>query len=144
MTELYTTEILRWATRIPHSSRLESPGVSVTKTSRVCGSRLSLDVCFAEGKIVDFGQEVKACALGQAAAAIVGKNIIGLTKAEFVEIEQRFRQMVKTGEADFTGKWSDLSLLSPVYDHPGRHGSVLLPFDCLNAVFQGVADDIGG
>lgn len=138
MTELYTTEILRWTTRIPNPERLKNPSISVTKTSRICGSRLSLDVHLDGDAIVDFGQDVKACALGQASAAIVGKNIIGLTKAEFLEIEQRFRRMVQTGEADFPEKWSNLSLLAPVYEHPGRHGSVLLPFDCLSTVFQDV------
>jgi len=135
MTELYNTDILRWTTRIPHTERLVDADVTVTKTSRVCGSRISVDAKFFRGAIEAFGQEVKACALGQASAAIVGKNVLGLTADELADVAERFRVMVKTGEANFPEKWADLALLAPVVDHPGRHGSVLLPIECLEGAF---------
>jgi NifU-like protein involved in Fe-S cluster formation len=135
MTELYNTDILRWTTRIPHTERLVDADVTVTKTSRVCGSRISVDAKLSQGSIKDFGQEVKACALGQASAAIVGQNVLGITADELKDVAEKFRHMVKTGEADFPEKWADLALLAPVTDHPGRHGSVLLPFECLEGVF---------
>lgn len=140
MTELYSTDILRWTTRIPHTERIEGADATVVKTSRVCGSRITADAMFTDGRISVFGQEVKACALGQASAAIVGQNVLGLGKEELEDITERFRHMVKTGEADFPEKWKDLSLLAPVKDHPGRHGSVLLPFECLEALFETNAD----
>ncbi len=136
MTELYSTEILRWTTRIPHTERLEGADATVVKTSRICGSRITADAMFTEGRISAFGQEVKACALGQASAAIVGQNVLGLTAVELAEISERFRHMVKTGEANFPDKWKELALLAPVKDHPGRHGSVMLPFDMLEALFK--------
>lgn len=135
MTELYNTDILRWTTRIPHMERLVDADVTVTKTSRICGSRISVDAKVSQGSISGFGQEVKACALGQASAAIVGQNVLGLTSDELTDVAERFRHMVKTGEADFPEKWADLALLAPVTDHPGRHGSVMLPFECLEGVF---------
>ena len=135
MTELYNTDILRWTTRIPYTTRLVDADVTVTKTSRICGSRISVDAVISNGAISAFGQNVKACALGQASAAIVGQNVLGLTSDELADIAERFRSMVKTGEADFPEKWVDLALLAPVVGHPGRHGSVLLPFECLEGVF---------
>lgn len=135
MTELYNTDILRWTTRIPYVERLVDADVTVTKTSRICGSRISVDAKFSQGSISSFGQEVKACALGQASAAIVGQNVLGLTSDELADVAERFRHMVKTGEVDFPEKWADLALLAPVTDHPGRHGSVMLPFECLEGVF---------
>jgi NifU-like protein involved in Fe-S cluster formation len=138
MTELYNTDILRWTTRIPHPERLAVADATVVKTSRICGSRISVDARVSGGVITDFGQEVKACALGQAAAAIVGQHVIGLTAAELDDIAARFRHMVRTGEADFPEKWADLALLAPVWEHPGRHGSVMLPFECLEGVFAAV------
>lgn len=136
MSELYNKDILRWTTRIPNHARLESADVSVVKTSRICGSQLALDVCFAGDRIDVFGQHVKACALGQASAAIVGQHIKGLTAGELRDINERFIAMVETGIADFPDKWSDLGLLAPVYEHPGRRGSVMLPFDCLTQAFR--------
>ncbi len=135
MTELYNTDILRWTTRIPHLTRLDGAAVHVTKTSRICGSRINADARITDGVIVEFGQEVKACALGQASAAIVGQHIIGLSATELETVAEKFRHMVKTGEAEFPEKWHDLALLAPVKDHPGRHGSVMLPFEMLEGVF---------
>ena len=60
---------------------------------------------------------------------------IGLTEAELSDIAARFRHMVKTGEVDFPEKWQKLSLLAAVTDHPGRHGSVVLPFEVLEQLF---------
>lgn len=136
MTELYNTDILRWTTKIPHTERLEGECLHVTKTSRICGSRINADARIEGGVIAEFGQEVKACALGQASAAIVGQHVIGLSEEEFTEIAEQFRHMVKTGEANFPEKWVDLGLLAPVKDHPGRHGSVMLPFEVLEGVFM--------
>lgn len=138
MAELYNTEILRWTTRIPHTERLVAADATVTRTSRICGSRISADARVVAGVISEFGQDVKACALGQAAAAIVGQHVIGLTEAELEDVAARFRHMVKSGEVDFPAKWSDLGLLAPVWEHPGRHGSVMLPFEVLEALFAEV------
>ena len=135
MSELYTTDILRLTTRIPHHVRLEAPDVTVVKTSRICGSRLTADANVQNDVITAFGQEVKACALGQAAAAIVGAHAVGLTRAELDDIAARFQRMIKNGEADFPEKWAQLALLAPVKDHPGRHGSVMLPFQVLEQIF---------
>lgn len=109
--------------------------VTVTKTSRICGSRINADAHIALGRIQTFGWEVKACALGQATAAIVGQHVVGLDEAELSDIATRFRHMVKTGKADFPQKWADLAILAPVQDHPGRHGSVMLPFEVLEGIF---------
>lgn len=136
MTELYSTDILRWTTRIPHTERLLNADVTVVKTSRICGSRITADAIFTNGRISAFGQEVKACALGQASAAIVGQHILGLDAQELADVASRFRHMVKTGETNFPDKWFDLKRLAPVHDHPGRHGSVTLPFECLEALFK--------
>ncbi|GHF17239.1 iron-sulfur cluster assembly scaffold protein [Kordiimonas sediminis] len=136
MTDIYTKDLLRWTLKIPFQERMESPDASVVKTSRICGSRISLDVTFGpDGTINGAGWEVKACALGQATAAMVGQHIIGLGKAEFDEIDQLFASLVKGEDVHFPDKWQDLQALAPVKDHPGRQGSVALPFDCLRAVF---------
>lgn len=135
MSELYNTEILRLTTRIPHQERLPDPDVTATKTSRICGSRITADAGLQNGVITSFGQEVKACALGQAAAAIVGEQVIGLSESELEDISARFRHMIKTGDGTFPEKWQKLSLLSAVKDHPGRHGSVMLPFEVLEQIF---------
>jgi NifU-like protein involved in Fe-S cluster formation len=136
MSELYTTDILRWTTKIPRQGRLQDADKTVVKTSRICGSRLTIDVNFQGASIKNFAQEVKACALGQATAAIVGQHVIGLDAHEFGQIQALFTDMVAGQDIEFPEKWRDLDLLRPVQNHPGRKGSVMLPFECLREIFN--------
>ena len=137
MTDLYTNDILRWTTRIPHAVRLENPQITSVRTSRICGSRITLDAILDDaGAISEVGMEVKACALGQASAAIIGQHMIGLKKEEYLEIRKIFDRMIRDGDVQYPEKWQDLSLLAPVKDHPSRHGSVRLPFECLEEIFE--------
>ena len=139
MGDIYTKEILRLATSIPHEERLANPDVTVTKTSRICGSRLTVDACLEDGKITAFGQDVKACAIGQASAAIVGKYVIGLTETELLPVSAAFEALVKEGkEVTWPDeKWRDLEIFKDLHGNSSRYGSVMLPFECLKEVFKG-------
>ena len=44
----------------------------------MCGSMVTVDICLNENKVVDYGHEVKACALGQAAAALYQNQLLGV------------------------------------------------------------------
>lgn len=79
--KLYSARILELAADIPHLGRLSAPDASVKKRSPLCGSTVTVDVSVTDGRITDFAQDVKACALGQAAASVVGAAAIGATKA---------------------------------------------------------------
>lgn len=136
MSELYNKEILRWSTRLTAEKSLPNPHAHARKTSRICGSRLTVDARFDKGVIAEFAQEVKACALGQASAAIVAAGVKGLDETGFMELKTRFEHMLDTGEANFPDAWADLAILAPVHEHPARRGSVMLPFDCLQDVFS--------
>ena len=71
--DIYSAKVLALAANLPHLGRLEAPDGSAEKSSRLCGSRVTVDVGLdASGRIDRFAQEVKACALGQASAAILG------------------------------------------------------------------------
>ena len=75
--KLYSGRILELASAMPLTTRLKAPDISVKRRSPQCGSTVTVDVCLTDGRISDFGQDVKACALGQASAALVGAHIIG-------------------------------------------------------------------
>jgi NifU-like protein involved in Fe-S cluster formation len=80
-TALYNRDILRLAAAIPHLGRLAHPQASAEKASPICGSRVAVDLVLdGEGRVVALGQEVKACALGQASAALMGGHAIGRTR----------------------------------------------------------------
>ena len=77
--KLYSTRILALAAQMPHVGSLDNPDASAMKRSPLCGSKVAVDVIMQNGKITEFAQNVKACALGQAAASVAAQNIIGRT-----------------------------------------------------------------
>jgi NifU-like protein involved in Fe-S cluster formation len=127
--ELYSANILRLAANMPRAGRLAEPDASAEKVARLCGSRIVADVRLEDGKVIDFAQEVKACALGQAAAAVLGAHVIGATCEEIEVARDAFRAMLKAGGPPPAGRFSDLSMLAPVKDYPQRHASTLLAFE---------------
>ncbi|MFM8376069.1 MAG: iron-sulfur cluster assembly scaffold protein [Phenylobacterium sp.] len=136
--DVYSTKVLALAANLPHLGRLEAPDGSAEKTSRLCGSRVTVDVGLdPDGRIDRFAQDVKACALGQASAAILGGGAIGATEADLDLATQAFRSMLKAGGPPPQGRFSDLAMLAPVKDYPARHASTLLAFEAaLEAVRQ--------
>lgn len=129
MSELYNTEILRLATAIPYLGRLDAPDVSVTRTSRICGSRLIMDACFKDDRISEMGLEVKACALGQAATARIAPKLIGMPVAQIQDGADAFRAMIRDGGPVPPPPFDDLDIFLPLRNHPSRHGSVMLVFE---------------
>lgn len=135
MTELdaiYNTKILELAAAIPRTRRLDQPDATATAHSKLCGSTVSVDLRMEGDRIVDFGQTVKACLLGQAAASVVGREIVGTSAQEIREVGAIMRRMLKENGAPPTGRWADLSVLEPVRDYKARHTSTLLVFEAVD------------
>jgi NifU-like protein involved in Fe-S cluster formation len=128
---VYNRRILELAGDIPRLGRLPHPDASATAYSRLCGSTITVDLTLREGKIADFAQEVKACALGQAAASIMARNIIGATPQELRDLRERMRHMLKEDGLPPEGKWADAAVLEPVRNYKARHASTLLVFDAV-------------
>jgi len=135
MTELYNRDILRLSATIGHTERLTNPDITVSKKSRICGSKIIIDVMLKDGVITEYGQDVKACALGQASAAIVAEHAVGLDRDSFIPIADAFEVMISDGTPLPDGAWDKLVLLASVKEHPSRKGSVMLPFEALRDVF---------
>ena len=68
--KLYSQRILALAADIPHLERLDAPDATVKRRAPLCGSTVTVDIRLQDGQISEYGQDVKACALGQAAASI--------------------------------------------------------------------------
>ena len=127
--DLYSARVLKLAANMPHAGRLPAPQASVEKTAKLCGSRIVVDLSLKDGVVADFAQEVKACALGQAAAAVLGASVIGATPAEIEEARAALSAMLKTGGPAPTGRFADLAMLEPVKDYAPRHASTMLAFE---------------
>jgi NifU-like protein involved in Fe-S cluster formation len=127
--DLYSAKILKAAANMPRAGRLAEPDASAEKISKLCGSRVTVDVRLEGGRIVDYAQDVKACALGQAAAAIMGEHAVGATVEEIESAREALRAMLKTGGPPPEGRFADLAMLAPVKDYPPRHASTMLAFE---------------
>lgn len=128
---LYNTEILRLAASVPFQSRLEGAMASVEKRSPVCGSRVTVDVNLdAEGRVREIGMVVRACALGQASAALMEASATGRSAAELAEARDQLTQWL-AGERDAAPDWPGLDLFAPALPHRARHPSICLAFEAV-------------
>jgi NifU-like protein involved in Fe-S cluster formation len=129
MPVLYNAEILRLATSIPHVGRLEWPDGTAERRSKTCGSLIIVDVVLdAQFCVARFGQSVSACALGQASAALLGRDIIGKTLGELVATRNALAAFL-AGERPDCGDWPGLELFQSAVSHSARHAAILLPFE---------------
>lgn len=130
--DLYSGRILALAANMPRTGRLELPHGTGEQTAKLCGSRAVVDVRIdGQARIVDLAQDVRACALGQAAAAIVAEVAVGATLAEVREARDDMLLMLKHGGEGPQGRFEGLRTLKPVADYPARHASTLVGIEAL-------------
>jgi NifU-like protein involved in Fe-S cluster formation len=134
--KLYSQRILALAADIPHHERLAEPQVSTRKRSPLCGSTVTVDLRITDGKISAFGQDVKACALGQAAAAVLGRNVIGCTREQIARARDQLRAMLKENGPVPDAPFAELEVLMPARDYKNRHASILLALEATLEAFD--------
>ncbi len=127
--KLYSGRILALAADIPHHGRLIAPTASARRRSPLCGSTVTVDVTVENGRVSDFGQDVKACALGQASASVVGGAIIGCTRAQIEQARDELAAMLKAGGPAPSAPFQGLEVLLPARDYKNRHASILLALE---------------
>lgn len=129
-TPLYNTEILRLAATVPFQERLPDPMASVEKRSPICGSRVTVDVDLDHrGRIAALGMLVRACALGQAASALMAANAIGRSPEELAAARDSLAAWLAGGGG--VPEWPRLDLFAPAIPHSARHPSIRLAFEAV-------------
>jgi NifU-like protein involved in Fe-S cluster formation len=127
--QLYSTRILALASDIPRLGHLPAPHGAAKRRAPLCGSTVGVELTLEEGRIADFAQEVRACALGQAAASVVGSAVVGLTPQEVRAGRDALWRMLREGGEAPAAPFQELGVLIPARDHPNRHGSIMLAFE---------------
>ena len=117
MMKLYSQQILALAADMPRTQRLSSPTGMAKKRAPLCGSTVTVDVIVADNVIIDYAQDVKACALGQAAAAIVGKVVVGLSPAQVQIGRDQMAAMLNDGGPVPLSPFEALGVLAVSYTH---------------------------
>jgi NifU-like protein involved in Fe-S cluster formation len=134
--KLYSQRILALAAEIPLTERLEAPQVSVRRRSPLCGSTVTVDLRLGDGRIAAFGQDVKACALGQASASVLARNVLGRGRDEIAAGRDALVAMLKAGGSPPGPPFEALEALLPARDYRNRHASILLAWDATLAAFD--------
>ncbi|WP_424976161.1 iron-sulfur cluster assembly scaffold protein [Dinoroseobacter sp. S124A] len=134
--KLYSQRILGLAASIPHTERLSAPDASAKKRSPLCGSTVTVDVKVAEGRVAAFGQDVKACALGQAAASVLGAAVIGRSLPELEAARDALKAMLKEDGPVPPAPFDGFEVLIPAKDYKNRHASILLSLDATVAAMR--------
>ena len=143
MEDVYNAKILEFAGNIPRIGRLDNPDASAKAHSKLCGSTVIVDLSMRGGVVANYAHDVKACALGQASASILARNIIGAKADELRTVRETMRKMLKENGPAPEGRFAELKFLEPVRDYKARHASTLLVFDavvdCLDQIESKVA-----
>ena len=140
--DIYSDRLLALAAAMPRTERLPAPQATARAHSKLCGSTVEIDLVMDGDVVTDYGQTVRACLLGQTAASVMGREIVGSTAAELRAVGAAMRAMLKQGGEPPTGRWEDLELLESVRDYKARQPSTLLVFDAVeDAIAQIEAGD---
>jgi NifU-like protein involved in Fe-S cluster formation len=137
--KLYSGRILELAAEMPRTARLDAPDASVRRRSPLCGSTVTIDLVVRDGRVADYGQDVKACALGQAAASVVGSNIVGCTREQVQTARDQLHAMLKSNGPAPEAPFDELRVLEPARDYRNRHASIMLALDAAVEAFDKAA-----
>ena len=149
LNELYNQRILALAADIPRIGRLEKAQASATAVSRLCGSRVRVELAMQDGKVSDFAHQPHACALGRASSSVMARNVIGASAAELHAVAAAMRRMLREDgpppaeclPAAWGEHWRDLEILQPVRAFKARHASTLLTFDAVEDCLRQIKQD---
>ena len=100
--------------------------------SRTCGSTAAVS-CSVDhhGGIEALGLNVRACAIGQAAAAIFARGAMGQNRASIANVASDIEEWL--GRGGVRPDWPGLELLEPAVAYPARHGAIFLPWKAAQA-----------
>ena len=133
MSALYSRELLRLGTQLADVPPLDPADGEATRRSSVCGSEVGATVRMADGRVAALGLDTRACALGQASAAVFAGSVVGRSAAEVRAARDHLAAWL-TGEREDAPPGYDP--LTPARAHAARHPSMLLAYDATLAAIQ--------
>ncbi len=139
--ELYSNQILSLAGNIPLMERIVAPDITITKRSKLCGSMVTVDLTIKNGIITAYSHDVKACALGQASASILARDIIGKTTEQVIKVRSCVAKMLDGFNYD-QDIFQDYHVLKPASAFKNRHDSILLALNATVEAIEKIATSI--
>lgn len=128
---LYTPQLLGLAAELYHFPFDPGSAFIGRARSQTCGSEIEMSAdTLSDGSMARIGMTVKACAIGQASAAILAQSAINRSPAELAEIDRQIESWL-SADAPLPD-WPGFEALEPVLPHTGRHGALLIPWKAIN------------
>lgn len=121
---LYSQKILELTTQIPHQEPIN--GQSAKARSPICGSEITVTLRVEDGQIAAFSQDVRACALGQASAAIFGQAVIGRNPSEIAQLYDALKSFLEKQANPPSPPFEGYEILAPAQNYKHRHPAILL------------------
>jgi len=132
---LYTPEMLAAAVSLAQFPLAPGLPLRGQARSRSCGSSLTLGLAVAgDGRIAAAGCSAKACAVGQAAAALFLHAAAGRDRASIAAARAALAAWLAGAGA--MPDWPGLALLAPARRHRGRHAAIVLAWDAALAALD--------
>lgn len=136
--DVYSPLVFALARSLPPASTLPRPDATATAHSKVCGSKIAVDLAIADGVVRAYAQRVDACLFGRATAALVARTIVGTPTSELRQASLSMREMLAGGPVP-GGRWSELAALAPMRILEARRASALLVFTAIDNALDGLA-----
>ena len=131
---LYTMEILRLAGSLPDPAHLARVDGMAELRSPTCGSTVRTEVHLNGGTVTALSQQVRACAFGQASAALVAKQGLGRSRDDVAQALAALSGWLDGSREEPVG-WG-FEALAPARSRTGRHGAIVLPLRALLAAIE--------
>lgn len=134
--KLYSAKVMELANDIPLQIRLDAPDATVERRSPLCGSRITVDLKLDGDIVAEYGHVVRACTLGQTAASVMARHVVGSDVETLRQVTNAMRALLKEGKDLPDGLWPELEYLTPAQPYKSRHGSILLAFEAVEEALE--------
>ncbi|MBO9604021.1 MAG: iron-sulfur cluster assembly scaffold protein [Novosphingobium sp.] len=132
---LYTPELLALTLRLADYPWAEDLAFAGDARSRSCGSTLAIGLDLdGAGRIARIGLRARACAVGQASAAIFADAAAGRDRAAIAAARDAMVQWL-AGSGPLPD-WPGIAAIAAAQAYPARHGAMMLPWEAALAALS--------
>lgn len=132
---LYTPELLALTLKLAAFPLDESLPLEGSARSKSCGSTLLLRMALTkDGAVERVGLRVRACAVGQASAAIFAEAVAGRSADDVTDLARQVKLWL--ADAGPLPDWPGIAMIEPARAYPARHGAMMLPWDAALAALS--------
>jgi NifU-like protein involved in Fe-S cluster formation len=136
--KLYTPDLLALAIGLSDFPLTDDLPLRAEARSRSCGSVITIGLALDDhGLVSRVGMQIKACAIGQASAALLAQAVRGDIPGHICQMAQALENWL-AGTGDLP-HWRGIAALAPARDYPGRHGALLLPWTAAASALSSAA-----